>query len=69
MPPGQGDKISTLSRRSGLSVRSARGALNSKTLDSIPKKDNVETILEHPNEGLADEPNANGDKLTNQTCV
>lgn len=51
LSPTQADKMSTLSRRSGLSVRSARGGLNSKTLESIPKKDNVETILEHPNEG------------------
>jgi hypothetical protein len=51
LSPNQVDKMSKLSRRSGLSVRSARAGLNSKTLDSIPKKDNVETILEHPNEG------------------
>ena len=56
------DKVSLLSRRSGLSVRSARGGLNSKTLESVPKKDNpVETILEHPNEGQTEEPNTNGD--------
>ncbi len=65
MSPNLADKVTTLSRRSGLSVRSARVGLNSKTLESIPKKDTVETILEHPNEGQADEPNKNGDKLTN----
>lgn len=51
LSPTHNDKISMLSRRSGLSVRSARGGLNSKTLESIPKRDNVDTILEHPNEG------------------
>jgi len=51
LSPTQNDKISMLSRRSGLSVRSARKGLNSKTLESIPKRDIVETILEHPNEG------------------
>lgn len=46
------DKASLLSKRSGLSMRSGRVGLTSKILDGINKgNNNVEPILEQPNEG------------------